>query len=180
MIKLSKDIIKSIENSILFLDNINEEITTKHLFLGLAFCKNSNSKEILNRLGINEDITNSFLIREKDAKFANFRFSQESEKAICKAKEIAQENNYIIADSQHLLLAIIEISSKDILQLLLDFQITYAKIKDIVESMSYNGIGKNNEFDIGKNIKINYEIKNKDLERKIQNILSNKNFDYNT
>lgn len=151
------------------------DIDCMNLLLAMAITVNSFSAEILLRHGFNESIARSFIIEYKSYEQRNI--SQNAEKAIHSAGEIAKNYGYEITCSHHLLLAIVENYNNEMAQILKDYNITKLTVGEVVEAMCYNGIGKDAaKNDENKHIKLSPSIKNKELEKEILSALRKNGF----
>lgn len=156
-------------------NDIDEGISCKDLFIAMALTKESYAEEVISRLGINSEIAKSFVMSQ-NAEYLIRYLSKEAELAIKEAQKIAEGYGYKNICSHHLLQSIIKSGDKTLSQMLVDYDITYNKIKDIIEAMSHNRIGKEDDnYNIGQSVRIASRIKDKKLEKELINTFLEKN-----
>lgn len=165
---ISKELDKVFQTALSIICNdVDEGIACKDLFIAMCLTEECYASEVLCRLGINKETAKSFVMNSNTEKEVRY-LSNEAEAAIKEAKILANDFGYTNLCSHHLLLAIIKKSNKKISQILVDYAITYNKIKEITEAMSHNGIGKIENTEVkGQIIKITSRIKDKKLENEL-------------
>lgn len=148
----------------------NSRIDCMNLLLAMATVQNY-CQDILSSFGFDQTIAKSFVVDGYVAE--NRNITENAEKAIIRATEIAYFYGYATTCSHHLLLAIIEIDSKEVTQVLFDYALSRIRITEIVEAMRYNKIGDNDSKN--KAITISKATKNKQLEKQILSALKLRN-----
>lgn len=150
----------------------NNQIDCMNLLLSMSTTK-CLASHILRSKGFTEEMAQSFIAKESH--YINKRtISTSAEKAINQAKIIATSHNYDTVYSPHLLLAIVESGEREVAQILKDYQLNTYDIEQIVKAIEHNKIGKDINTDIEhKQIKLNKQLKNKQLEKHILSILKN-------
>lgn len=113
----------------------SEEISCMNLLLAMAVTGGSLSGELLGRLGLKQNLAESFFITVPQRN----TLSQDAEKAIFEAQRLS---DYGFVCSHHLLRAIIALNYPQTRQLLIDFGITAERVFPIIEAMCRRGVGK--------------------------------------
>jgi len=172
--QISKELSKVFDNTYKIIYNVdNTDIDCMCILLAMALTPESYSAEILGRMGLSEHYAKSYVAEYTSSAHRNI--SSGAEKAILKAEQIAHNYGYNIICSHHLLLALAEGGNIETAQIMLDYNLSCQKIREIVEAMCHNNIGMAAAKDIsGKNIKLCTSIKNKRLEKEILSALSDK------
>lgn len=120
-----------------------EAITCPDMLSALALtCVTSG--QILAKYGFCGEDARSFSVGsgEKAKVLSAMSFSEELSDALVEAKKIALENGESKVYSQHLLLALVKKSGKELSQVIIDYGIDGNEIEDIVKSMAFHKIAE--------------------------------------
>ncbi len=133
-------------------------IDSMHLLIALVSVEGSFSREILVRLGFNENIASSYLVRVGNTpNTTSAIYSSMVEKIMNTAVEISVAVGYKYLDTQHVLLALTHEEKSLGSKILLRHGINYETILSIVNGMSYHKVGmtdtvEKSKLNVDKNV----------------------------
>lgn len=122
-------------------------LATEHILVAMLIVEDTYAFDILEKLKVDKD-TVFGMVRSMNASHQNKLMTEDQvRRAMSYAAMIAEHSGYKLYDSQHLLLALTCNRSCGASTILQKFNIGYNELKPIVESMTANGIGKNNDVE---------------------------------
>jgi ATP-dependent Clp protease ATP-binding subunit ClpC len=118
---------------------------TEHILAAMLTLEDCYAYEILTRLGLNKDTVLSYLTRTAATPYVYV--SSMTKRALELSRVFAEKYNYTYADSQHLLLAMASDANNGATRILALHKIGFNDLKSIVDSMTSNGVGKEDDDD---------------------------------
>lgn len=144
MIGYTRDVQKVIEFAKTYAAQTGGVIDTEHLLAGIMSVDDSYAYEVLDKLNFTKDDALSYLT--SNGSITNrVAISQSAKKALELSKMIANKTGYNLPDTQHLLLALSMSKPGKAAEILEKNNITTEVIGPIIDSMSMNGVGKNDD-----------------------------------
>jgi ATPases with chaperone activity, ATP-binding subunit len=139
----TRDVQKVMEYAEAYAQRYGGTLGTEHLLAGIMSVNDSYAAEILSRLGLTKDIVLSYFTQTMlIPPFVTL--SSMAKRSLELSKAIAEKYNYTYADTQHLLLALASDPNSASAKILADNGITMDQIKPIIDSMTSNGVGREN------------------------------------
>jgi ATP-dependent Clp protease ATP-binding subunit ClpC len=111
---------------------------TEHILFGLCEVKDSYASEILKRLGVTGDVVGKYI--KKSLIPSLVVINSAAKRTLERARVFADKYSDDLADTHHILLAIVYDQNSAGAKILAQYKIDFNTIKDILDSMSANGI----------------------------------------
>ena len=141
MMGFTRDVQKAMEAAGSFALHSGGVLGTELILAGLLTVSDSYAAEILTRLGFDLKTVSEYIsIGSIDYEFVSL--SSVAKRTLEYARQIAKKSGYSLADTQHVLLALLMEPNSGAAKILNENGITEADIRPIVESLSLHDIGK--------------------------------------
>ena len=140
----TEDVAKIIGKANDIAKRLGVQTATEHILYAMLTVEGTYAFDILTQLKIDKEAATGMISRMVTRQNAQI-IEDQVRRALVNARTVAEKLNYALYDTQHLLLALTYDRSCGAAQVLQNFNISYSDIKQIVESMSANGVGKTND-----------------------------------
>ncbi|MBO8423815.1 MAG: ATP-dependent Clp protease ATP-binding subunit, partial [Firmicutes bacterium] len=138
----TEDVAKIIGKANEIAKKLGVQTATEHILYAMLTVENTYAFDILTQLKVDKEAATGMISRMVTRRSAQI-IEDQVRRALVNARTVAEKLNYALYDTQHLLLALTYDRSCGAAQVLQNFNISYSDIKQIVESMSANGVGRN-------------------------------------
>ena len=138
----TEDVAKIIGKANEIAKKLGVQTATEHILYAMLTVENTYAFDILTQLKVDKEAATGMISRMVTRQSAQI-IEDQVRRALVNARTVAEKLNYALYDTQHLLLALTYDRSCGAAQVLQNFNISYSDIKQIVESMSANGVGRN-------------------------------------
>jgi ATP-dependent Clp protease ATP-binding subunit ClpC len=145
MIGYTRDVQKIMDIAKEYASLYGGTLGTEHILAAMLTLEDCYAYEILTRLGLNKDTVLSYLTRTAATPYVYV--SSMTKRALELSRVFAEKYNYTYADSQHLLLAMASDANNGATRILALHKIGFNDLKSIVDSMTSNGVGKEDDDD---------------------------------
>lgn len=145
MIGYTRDVQKIMDIAKDYASYYGGTLGTEHVLAAMLTLEDCYAYEILSRMGLDKDTVLSYLTRT--ARTPYVYVSSMTKRALELSRVYAEKYNYTYADSQHLLLALASDANSGATRILALHKIGFNDLKSIVDSMTSNGVGKEDDDD---------------------------------
>ncbi len=143
--KYTSDVAKVLEKASEFSKRMNKPLATEHILAAIVNVENTYAYEILKQLKVNPELVYRALTALDTQNVNSILINDQVRRSMSYAATFADRTGCELFDTHHLLLGLSLDKSCGAAKILAEFNITSSDIKPIVESMTANGIGKNNQ-----------------------------------
>ncbi len=143
--KYTSDVAKVLEKASEFSKRMNKPLATEHILAAIVNVENTYAYEILKQLKVNPELVYRALTALDTQSVNSILINDQVRRSMSYAATFADRTGCELFDTHHLLLGLSLDKSCGAAKILAEFNITSSDIKPIVESMTANGIGKNNQ-----------------------------------
>lgn len=141
--RYTSDVEKVLEKAREFAIRLQRNIATEHILAAIVTVENTYAYDILKQLKVDKETVYRALNELNTESINPVLIKEQVRRSMSYAYTFAERSGYDLFDTQHLLLGLILDKSCGAAKILQKFNITAGDIKPIVESMTANGIGKN-------------------------------------
>jgi len=145
MIGYTRDVQKIMDVAKEYASYYGGTLGTEHVLAAMLSLEDCYAYEILSRLGLDKDNVLSYLTRTTRTPYVYV--SSMTKRSLELSRVIAERYNYTYADSHHLLLAMASDANNGASRILALHKTSFNELKSIVDSMTSNGVGKEEEDD---------------------------------
>ncbi len=142
--RYTADVAKVLDKAQEFAKKFNKPLATEHILAAMVNIENTYAYEILKQLKVSPEVVYRALSALDTQNINNILIQDQVRRSMSYASTFADRTGCELFDTHHLLLGLTLDKGCGAARILLECNITSADIKPIVESMTANGIGKNN------------------------------------